>query len=53
MKKAQNCNFFIKIKPKSKKHVENKDPLPNQATDKTRSGHSQTKKRQNRPPTNL
>ena len=38
MKKSVKFQCFIKLTNKGKKHIENKERLPNQAADKTRSG---------------
>ena len=43
--KKRKFQSFIKFTHKGKKHIENKDRLPNQAADKTRSGHSDLHKR--------
>ena len=45
MKKSVKFQSFIKFTHKGKKDIENKDHLPNQAADKTRSGHSDLHKR--------
>ena len=48
MKKNVKFQCFIKFTHKGKKHIENKERLPNQAADKTRSGHTDLQKRQDR-----
>ena len=45
MKKSVKFQCFIKFTNKGKKHIENKERLPNYAADNTRSRHNDLRKR--------